>query len=71
VGPGVLAGAIEDAFMLGPLYLAICRPYVEGMGRRIWVDSRGVPGKGMTFIFTLPAARSTPVRIGASAGRAE
>jgi two-component system, OmpR family, sensor histidine kinase BaeS len=37
------------------LGLAISRALVEAMGGRIWAESEG-PGKGATFVFTLPAA---------------
>jgi signal transduction histidine kinase len=35
--------------------LYVTRSLVEAMGGRIWVESDGVPGKGSTFTFTLPA----------------
>jgi signal transduction histidine kinase len=35
--------------------LYVTRSLVEAMGGRIWVESAGVPGKGSTFHFTLPA----------------
>jgi signal transduction histidine kinase len=37
------------------LGLYVCRRLVEAMGGRIWAESKG-PGKGSTFLFTLPAA---------------
>jgi signal transduction histidine kinase len=38
--------------------LYMCRVLVEAMGGQIWVESRGIPGEGSTFSFTLPLARS-------------
>jgi signal transduction histidine kinase len=35
--------------------LYLCRILVMAMGGRIWVESRGIPGEGSTFSFTLPA----------------
>jgi signal transduction histidine kinase len=36
--------------------LYMCRVLVEAMGGQIWVDSKGVPGEGSTFSFTIPLA---------------
>lgn len=40
--------------------LYVCRILVMAMGGRIWVESSGVPGKGSTFCFTLPATSTAP-----------
>ncbi len=51
------------------LGLAICRQLVHMMGGRIWAESKGVPGEGSTFRFTvrLQHARGTPAESCASA----
>lgn len=46
VDPGVLAGAIEDAFLLSPLYLATG---IGLLGLRRWVIPVGLLGGGMIF----------------------
>ena len=46
VDPGVLAGAIEDAFLLGPLYLATG---IGLLGLRRWVVPVGLLCGGMIF----------------------
>ncbi|HEX8830204.1 MAG TPA: ATP-binding protein, partial [Longimicrobium sp.] len=40
------------------LGLSIARGLVEAHGGSIWVESE--PGRGTTFLFTLPAPRSAP-----------
>lgn len=46
VDPGVLAGAVEDAFLLGPLYLATG---IGLLGLRRWVVPIGLLCGGMIF----------------------
>lgn len=46
VDPGVLAGAVEDAFLLGPLYLATG---IGLLGLRRWVVPVGLLCGGMIF----------------------
>ena len=38
------------------LGLYICRRFIENMGGRIWVESKGIKGEGSTFYFMLPSA---------------
>jgi PAS domain S-box-containing protein len=44
------------------LGLSIVRQLVEMHSGRIWMTSKGVPGEGSTFSFTLPAQKSEPPR---------
>ncbi|HEX6819985.1 MAG TPA: hypothetical protein VF120_16540 [Ktedonobacterales bacterium] len=46
VDPGIFAGAIEDAFLLGPLYLATG---IGLLGRRAWVIPVGLMTGAMIF----------------------
>jgi two-component system sensor histidine kinase/response regulator len=39
------------------LGLTFCKMAVEAHGGQIWVESRGLPGEGSTFTFTLPLAQ--------------
>lgn len=70
-GPGIPQRNLKDIFnpywqakrtaRLGAgLGLPIAKGIVEAHGGKIWVESE--PGKGTTFFFTLPVARSAPAR---------
>ena len=45
------------------LGLAISRRFIELHGGRIWVTSKGIPGKGTTFGFALPIQPEPPTSI--------
>ena len=47
------------------LGLVISQRLVQRMGGNLWVESEGVPGRGSTFHFTLPAAMADPSRAAA------
>ena len=71
-GPGITASERDLLFnkftrlqrdLSGPvrgtgLGLYISKQLVEAMGGRIWVKSKGIPGEGSDFCFTLPATIS-------------
>jgi signal transduction histidine kinase len=43
------------------LGLYISKQLVEGMGGHIWVESKGVPGEGSSFCFTLPTTTNSKI----------
>ena len=70
-GPGIPDGDLEKIFVAfyrgaetpgkirrgSGLGLSLCQSLVQGMGGKIWAESR--PGQGATFKFTLPATTAT------------
>jgi signal transduction histidine kinase len=43
------------------LGLSIVRRIVERLGGQVWVESKGIPGQGSVFSFTLPAPIEVPI----------
>ncbi len=74
-GPGITAGEKDLLFnkfirlqrdLSGSargtgLGLYISKQLVEGMGGHIWVESKGIPGEGSSFCFTLPTTTTTKI----------
>ncbi len=49
------------------LGLYVSKHFVEAMGGRIWVESRGIAGQGSRFCFTLPIAHRQAISVGEEA----